>query len=258
MGGAFSKNLSDIQQNVITNLTQQNSTSCVNTVSATTNNNVLLIEGSTIGGDVIGARQTVSTDVSCVITANMDAQIRSILSATLNQTNKTNNDLFGGFNWSKNTNIFNMRQSIANNIAQINSAVCSSNTLASAQNNFVYIRNANVRGNVVGVEQKVNAKSGCTINNVMKMVSYNQQQADSNQGNTAIGMFAGLFSGIISIITILIIGVVIVFALGAVGYIGYSVFGKSSPPPPPQEAAPNPLEEYGLTDEQLLAGPGIY
>lgn len=232
MGGVFSQNIANIQQSFMNNITQNNQQSCQATVSNQANNNVVIVNGATINGNFTGVTTNVSTDASCLMVSNMDDSISNILSASLQQTNTTETDWFNGFSFDSNTNVFDIAQSVTNNISQINQATCSANQVSSTSNNYIYLTNATVNGDFVGVSDTLTASASCSITNAMKNSTYNSAAAVANQTNTDKGMFVTMVGSFAGIIGLIIIIVIILFAVGAIGFVGYeatsTVISKSS------------------------------
>lgn len=217
-------NTSDIQENFINNILQQSQQNCIATVVNEANNNVVIVNGTNIGGDFTGVSTTTSTDATCLMVSSMEDSVSSILSAIVQQTNKSQTDWFNGFQIKDSNNTFDVVQSVVNNILQINETTCAASTITSASNNYVYVTNANVGGNFIGVTDKADASASCTMTNTMKNTTYNQAQASATQTNIDLGMFSGFLGIIAAIIGVVIVGVIILFGAGIVGYFGYKKF----------------------------------
>jgi len=250
-------NISNIQQQFMNNITQVDQQNCIATVSNQTNNNVVIVNGAKIGGNFTGVSSTTSTDATCLMVSNQESSISNILSATIQQTNTTATDWFNGFQFTADTNSFNINQSVTNNINQINESTCSANTTTSASNNYVYVTNATVAGNFVGVTNTANASANCNMTNYMKSSTYNQAQASGNQSNTIIGMFVAMVAAFAAVVGIIVIGVIILFSTGAIGYVGYNAASGKPGQAPPSEAEQEltAAEALGLTPEVLASLP---
>lgn len=179
--GSISSNYNKLEQDFMNNVTQKTQMKCSNSVKASANDNIVIIDGSKIGGDVTGVTNQVSTDASCLMTATMDNNIENILNSLSKQKFKSQNDLFNGFQWGISTNISDVKQSITNNISQILNSTCSNDTESSANNNYVYLKDSTVKGNFVGVTNKTNSSFNCAMTNMMKNATYNKAHADNNQ-----------------------------------------------------------------------------
>lgn len=219
--GAKQSNLANISQQFYNQVVQQTDQSCIASVSEEQNNNVIIIQGGIIDGNFTGVSATVSCDASCLMVSNMDNTIDNILGAIANQTNQAETDISNVFNSSNQNNTFNVNQTVSNNIAQINNAVCSSSIVQSQNNNYVYTSDETVHGNFVGVNGASNAQANCSMNNNMQSSTYNQAQASADQGNSVVSVFGAIIAAFAMIIFVIVIGVVIMFSVGAVGTIGY-------------------------------------
>lgn len=243
-------NTADIQQSFMNNVLQQNQQNCQAQATDNANNNVTIIIGSTVGGNFTANAVAAQTDATCLMVSNMEDSISNILSATIQQTNTSETDWFNGFQFSDDTNTFDVNQSVTNNINQINEATCQANSTVSASNNYTYIAQSKIGGNYIGVSSKADASANCNITNSMKNTTYNQAQASGTQSNTIKGMFVAIAGIIAFFIGILIIGVVILYSSGAINHVGYST-------PPPQKPVSSDdqelmaAQELGLTPDVL-------
>lgn len=232
-------NVADIQQQFMNNITQVSQQSCIATVTNQANNNVVIVNGTNIGGDFTGVSTTVSTDATCMMVSTLEDSVNSILQAILQQQNKSSTDWFNGFQITDDTNNFNINQSVVNNILQINESLCSANTTNSVSNNYVYVTNTTIGGNFVGVTDKADASANCTMTNTMKNVTYNQVQASASQSNIVQGIFGAILAAVFAVIAVITIGVIMLFALSYFGFFG----GKKTQEQPTPEY---PLIPYDL------------
>ncbi len=245
MGLNFSSNTANIQQEFMNNIVQMANATCQSTTTAAANNNTIIIDGSKINGDVIGVSQRTQTDASCIMVSSMDNSVSNILSATAQQTNTAATDILSAFQVNSLTNTFNLRQSIINNITQINNATCSASSMLSANNNYIYVGNSTINGKFIGVTQESNTIANCAMTNTMKNVTYNQAQAQVTQSNTVVGTFAILLGIFAAIVGIMIMSVIVLFAFK---------FFKSPPPIMPEKDSDRDyrvIRELGITPEML-------
>lgn len=219
--GSASSNIANIQQSFINNITQVDQQNCIATVSSSANNNVVIINGANISGNFTGIADTTKTDASCLMVSSMENSISNILNATLQQTNTAETDWFNGFQFTSDTNSFNIVQSVTNNINQINEATCSASTIQSANNNYVYVTDATIGGNFVGVTESTSANANCSMTNIIKNSTYNQVQANATQSNVIKGMFVAMIGAFAVIFVIIAIGVVVLYSRGTKGNVGY-------------------------------------
>ena len=255
--GSASSNIAGIQQSFMNNITQQSQESCISTSNPSANNNVVIVNGANIKGNFTGVSETTTTDASCLIVSNMQDSVSDILSATITQTNSTETDWFNGFQFTADTNSFNIAQSITNNISQLNEATCAANSSSSTNSNYVYVTNATIGGDFVGVTNSSSASANCSMTNMMKNTTYNQAQANGGQTNTIKGMFVAMVAAFATIVGIVVIAVIILFAVGALGFVGYESTGsrKSSTSTPSPTSLDNQqlsaAEALGLTPDVL-------
>jgi hypothetical protein len=250
MGGGQS-NVYKATQTVSNSITQFNQSSCIATVDVSSGGNIIIIDGSHIGGNVIGSVQKISTDASCIMSNSNDANVQNILESMSSQTNSGQNGLFDFLSKLTGSTLKNqtdITQAISNNIAQINTATCSSNIISSTLPNYIYVKKAFVGGSVIGSTTDASATSSCTINNGSSAIVYNQELSKNDQTNKNKSLFFTIVIAFTVIMILIIVGVIILFATGAIGSIGYKSLKiknkekitKTPPPPPPTQPAPAP------------------
>lgn len=220
MGGSFSSNITNVQQQFMNNIIQQDQQNCISNVVNNANNNVTIITGSSIGGNFTGTAVTSTSDATCLMVSNMEDTVKSIISSIVQQTNSTATDWFNGFQITGDINSFDITQSITNNISQINQSMCQANITQSASNNYTYIANSRIGGDYVGVSSVADASANCSITNSMKNATYNQAQSAATQSNTIKGMFVAMAGAIAFFIGILVIGIIILYSTGAIRNVG--------------------------------------
>lgn len=202
MGGAQS-NFRKTYQSAVSELTTE---SCTLTTKAEASNNVVIIDHSTIKGDVEGVTLTASTDGTCVLVDNVGDVAKSILHDVAAQTTKTDSDLFGDFSFKVQTNVSDVRQSTVNNIMNVFEGTCSTSQITSTNNNFVYITDSKLGGNFKGVTNKSDNKLACTLTNLVKTSAYNAASATTNQEAHARGIAAVVMAGVVVIIVVMAVG----------------------------------------------------
>jgi hypothetical protein len=246
--GNFNTNITNMQQLFFNNVTQQDQQNCIATVNSSSNNNTIIINGAKIAGNFTGVTTTVNTDATCLIVSNMQDSISNSLSAINNQTNQASTDWFNGFQFTSETNVFNLLQSVTNNINQINEATCAANTTVSTNNNYVYLApGTTIGGDFVGVTNTGSASASCSLTNTMINTVYNQAQASSTQTNTEVGMFVAIITAIAAIIGIIVLGVIIMYATGAIGNVKYDKKDAMSQ----EDLELAAFSNLGITTEQL-------
>ena len=253
--GNFTSNSASITQEFYNNVTQENQESCIVSNTTTAEGNTIIVSGARIDGNFVGVQVASNTDSTCLLSSSMGSTIENILEASLKQTNKTSTDWFNGFQFNKQDNIFNIKQSVSNNIAQINEQTCASNSIVSANNNYIYLNGGTVGGDFIGVDTTSNFKANCAITNAMKNSTYNRAQASSNQSNSVTGMWAALMSVIAALIGLGVVVVIGVASVGGIGAVGYAVHeAKSSGSTGPQ-SAPSELQRDIMAEQQLGISP---
>lgn len=254
MGGNLS-NITNVQQGFYNNILQKDQQNCIAQTNQSSSGNVVIVSGATINGDV-GVQTTTNTDATCLMVSNMEDSIGNQLAAITQQTNTAATDLFGDFQYTEETNIFNVDQSVTNNIAQINEATCAASSITSANNNYIYVSDTTVNG-FVGVNSASNASANCSMTNMMKNTTYNQAQASATQGNTVVGMFAAFFAVLGGIIGLIIIITIIMYSTGAFKKVGYTQGqGQQQTQETPEEKALREAQDLGLTPDILQAALG--
>jgi hypothetical protein len=215
--GNISINVNKIRQDYMNNITQTNSQQCVTNTNVTASGNVITSIGNKISGNFTGINQAVGTDSTCLITNSMTSNINNILDAMADQQNKSSTGLFNDFTIGVGVNVYDIKQSTVNNLTQINSSLCASDTLVAANNNFIYVKDNEIGGNFVGISSNTNASSQCTMNNTMNMVVYNQTASNSTQTNSTMSVFVWIVIVLGVLFGLLIIGFIIFVAVGGVG-----------------------------------------
>lgn len=198
--GSIQTNIAVTEQNFTNNILQSSKNDCWANTTSNTDNNVVIADGTIVGGNFIGVQTSTNTDASCVITSTMETTVDDILKSIIQQTNQSSNSLFGGFTFSGNTNVFNARQTVVNNITQLNETVCAANTVKTTNGNYIYSRNQSVFGDFIGVNSNSESTASCTMNNTMKNSVYNEAQASNNQDNQIQSMFVAIIAAIASVI----------------------------------------------------------
>lgn len=242
-------NIAKIQQDFMNDILQNDQQNCIAQQTQQATGNIIVVSGGVIDGDFIGVRQVQNTDASCLMVSNMQNTVENVLSATLQQTNQAVTDWFNDFSYTDETNIFDISQSITNNISQINEATCSASNIQAATNNYIYVPDTRVRGNFIGVSQDSNASANCSMTNMMKNATYNKAQASATQSNTTIGMFTAIAAVIAAIIGLMVISSIIYYSTGGFGRRGTAA--AATPQLTPEERELQAAQELGLTPDLL-------
>jgi hypothetical protein len=220
--GSSQSNNATITQDFYNNVLQENQESCTLGTKELQDNNTIIISGGQIDGNFTGITNASTTDSTCLLVGQMQNSIDNILSASLQQTNKTKTDWFNGFQFNRDSNTFNIKQSVTNNISQINQQTCSSNIVESSSGNYIYFGDS-LSGNFIGISNTSNSHANCSITNAMKNQTYNRAQASGNQNNAITGMFVAIMTAIIAMIGLVTLLIVGMFSVGGIGAVGYKL-----------------------------------
>jgi ATP-dependent Zn protease len=190
-------------QNVNNTTIQASRQICQATCTNVSSGNTVIINGVKIGGNVIFSQQC-TADAQCTMVNGTSTTVDNTLQSILKQTAETS--------WapdiSAQTNISQMTQNVNNAITQIVDSTCVANATNISTNNFTYLTNSTVSGNV-SFSQTGDANANCSMTNQSTIQVANDLMAKADQTARQNGFFAGL-GAIIAIVVIIII-VVIVF-----------------------------------------------
>lgn len=238
--------------NQINNLSNEN---CINSCTTEVNNVNMVIEDSTIEGDVTVSSICDILGATCMLKASMSNDVHNQQKNEQQGTELQENDPFNVFG-----SLFGMsssisesnKQSTANRVSNIMNSTCQENSNSSTQDVNIEIIGSKVGGNVNVSSDGSISKTQCSLENVSRTTlandQSNTQKATIAQGSPL--LFAII--GVVIVVVVIMIGVVIlgVGGLGAVGVGGlaYEEFATKSPPktskPPPQRGYRAPYGPY--------------
>lgn len=246
----YQTNVYSDQQEFLTKITNDNSQTCSTSVVTIQDDNIVMVSGDTIAGNlyVIGNTGT-QISSSCAITSTMDTNVSNIMTSIAEQVNSSDSSVFGSglFSGGKDQdNTVNVKQNIANIISNVNNELCNTSVMTSQENNFVYVTNTTVGGDLYGiVNSGETVNSTCNMNNYMKTSTYNQGQSSSTQA-LKFKSFMGELVGALALIAVIIIILLIVVSL-------LKAFGKKPTDPNQQkQGQANTMGTQTLTNDQLL------
>lgn len=251
----YQTNVYSDQQDFLTKITNDNTQTCTTSVVTIQDDNIVMVSGDTIGGNlyVIGNTGT-QISSSCAITSTMDTNVSNIMSSIAEQVNSSDSSVFGSglFSGGKDQdNTVNVKQNIANIISNVNNELCNTSIMTSQENNFVYVTNTTVGGDLYGiVNSGETVSSSCNMNNYMKTTTYNQAQSSSSQ-SLKFKSFMGELVGALALIAVIIIILLIVVSL-------LKAFGKKPEQNQSNQNKTDNLQTHELTNDQiinLLGGP---
>lgn len=212
MGLTLGFQATNLQQEFLNNIVQENQQSCSSTVTPTNSNQVIIATNSKLNGATIGQINQTSTDASCLITAGMQTSVANILSATTQQTSSSESDILSIFSAQENFAATNLKESVTNNIYQISQASCTSSTAPANSSQYAYFSGDSLNNAFIGQSNTTNATSSCSMTNFMKINTYNQGQGDAGQQSKQVGTL-GAIGGVIAVILVIVIILVGMFFL---------------------------------------------
>ena len=216
----------DLTQGFYNQVIQESQQLCQATSTVYEGDSTVIIDNVSVDGDLTGINYQVSTDASCLMVSGMESSIQSMLSAIASQSDTDESDIFSFFE----TPVFNsdkesVYQIISNNIYQTYEATCQASNSIATGTQYVYIANAEVGGNLTGIDMNSSTSANCMMNNMMKNVTYVEAGASADQEVFQEGMFGEFFNSMTAIITGI---VVIVIVLGVVLVATAAFKGKGS------------------------------
>lgn len=216
MGATSSTNTSKLNLSEQTSITQSVSSSCITNCNAVTSNNTIILNNTFIGGDFT-FDSSCKADMKCTIDSTFDSNVDNLISAAVSQANTTTSGLIP--NITKDSNQLDVKEQITNSLSQYISSTCKVQTGTYFTGNTVVFNNSSIQGGVT-LGAQGNANANCSLVNTASAVVSNNQQANTNQSNTELSLFATV--GII-----LVIGIIIVVAAVVVSTI-FSSFSRGS------------------------------
>lgn len=247
----YAQNVYNVQQEFLTKITNDNTQTCTTSVVTIQDDNIVMVSGDTIAGDLYAIGNTgTQISSSCAITSTMDTNVSNIMSSIAEQVNSSDSSVFGSglFSGGKDQdNTVNVKQNIANIISNVNNELCNTSIMTSQENNFIYVTDTTVGGNLYGiVNSGETVSSSCNMNNYMKTTTYNQAQSSSSQ-SLKFKSFMGELVGALALIAVIIIILLIVVSL-------LKAFGKKPTDPNQQgkQGQGDNLNAHMLTNDQLI------
>jgi hypothetical protein len=160
---------------------------------------------------------------------SIDAQVTDILRAVLSQDAESSG--FPNALLNANANIVDVEQRTSTSLMQMTDSSCLSSTSNLSANNFTYLSNSTVGGNVEFTQQG-DATANCTMTNISAAKVTNDLGASVSQTAKSLGLF-GAIGGIIIIIIVIVVIIFIVMR-------SKSTPTPKPPPPPPKGANVTP------------------
>ena len=184
------------------------SNTCMGSCQATQSNNVIIIDGSTVGA--IEFNQRCSTQLQCEINNNLETDVASILEASSKQTSVTANG-FPDFNFNGVENSITSSQIITNSITNLINNTCTSTSVLNQNAKYVVVNNSNIAGSVQFTQEGV-ASANCVMTNRSTLKLKNQAIADASQKTTILGT-TGLIIALVVVVIIIVGGIFLISRL---------------------------------------------
>lgn len=214
--GNSSSNSTKIYNGVYNNFLSLSSNECNSTASAEIVKNNFTLECLGKCKDIIIAQIGGNLNTTCTINQQMSQSAVTSLSSQLDQVSQVSNDLFNDFLiYSSSSNKSNVTQTSVSNMVNISSNTCNSDSYAKVNDNVFNIETGSANS-IVAMSITSDQNSKCYIDNAVSQESHNTLQASVKQKSTVIGMFAFIFSTLLTLAIIFCITLVIIFAGGAV------------------------------------------
>jgi ATP-dependent Zn protease len=165
--------------------------------------NVVIIQGSTIGGNVTFDQECKAT-MTCEINNNLETDVSNILDAISKQTSVTAKG-FPDFNFDNVNQSLTSKQIITNSLTNLINNSCSASSTQIQNNNYTYVSNSTIAGSLQ-FTQKGDASAACVLTNRSAIKLANKASASASQSSTILGT-GGIILALI-VVVIIIIGVV--------------------------------------------------
>ena len=248
MGGIQSTRSMESSQSTLNQINNVSNQSCVTSCSTNTSDTTVVIDGSTVDGDINVMSVCNITGASCVLKASMTNDLHNT-QKTEQEMKKVEEDdpinilpmaIFGDS--SNDSQISN--QSITNRVSNVLNSTCQNTATSNISGTTITVKNgAEVKGNInVNAHGNID-KTSCILNNVAKNMITNDQYA--KQKNKVFQGSPILF--VIVAIVICVIGGLLVVLLLGVGGMAFKMSkgakGLKAPPgarPPPRARPPPP------------------
>lgn len=205
-------NISTYNQALLTssnNIWENSSSACVATCSAPQNNPTIILNGTTVRGNVEIVAEC-NASAACAMQSQLDTQVSNIMQSMAQQSIVTTELIPISLMVAKQKTSNIVQQNITNNITQNMQSICQATTNTMLNNPTIVGTNATVGGNLTIVSDGGSANADCTINNLARMSLFNSnvaQAAQSNKRKNVLGVV------MIAIVMMLVLGVIIVLVI---------------------------------------------
>lgn len=159
--------------------------------------NTIIISGSTTG-DVMFNQQC-RPKATCVMNQTFTTRIQDILDSLQKQTASTQS-AFLSFVVNSNTNVADVEQTITNQITQLLSSTCQASSQQLQTDNLIYVKDSTT-GNI-GFNQAEEPTTACVMNNIGRVVAYNDMVAKSDQTSKTQSIFVIIVIAIVAMVVL--------------------------------------------------------
>ena len=248
MGGIQSTRSMDSSQSVLNQINNVSNQNCITSCTSNLSDTNILIDGSTINGDINVQSVCEITGASCVLKASMTNDIhntqKSIQDMKKIEEDDPLNILPMGLVGDSSNDSQSQSQSITNRVSNVLNSTCQNNDTSNISGTVVTVKNdATVNGNI-NINSHGNVdKTSCILNNVVKNKLTNDQFAKQKnkvfQGSPILFLFVLIGICVIgALIVVLVLGLGGMITLGGVGMLEMSKGSKGPHPPGPPGARP--------------------
>lgn len=211
MGGTSQVLHTKITETVTNDVVQKNQQNCIAQSVADTSGNTIIINGSTIDGNVSGTTTKTSTDATCLMTSTIEDTVENILQNVAQQNSSISSGITDFMSKRDQDIDYDLSVTVQNSILQMSEQGCVSSSISSTTNNYIYVGDSKIGGDFLGFSNDSKANASCSMTNVMKNEAYNSLQTKVDQTAKASNMFAMLIGIAIIIFVLLgVVGVVVV------------------------------------------------
>jgi len=221
MGAAFTSQQSSAIQSINNNILNASTSNCSATCSAYNGGNTVIINGTTINGNV-SFNQSCDLVATCTINSQVNTNVTDIISSMQKQTSVTANG-FPDFSLDGVSQSVQVQQNITTSVANIIESSCQSSTQLVNQDNFTYLNNSTVNGSLT-FSQTGTVNSNCTLNNISSITVANKETASQSQTSV---ITSSILLFIILIVVVVVI-IAIIFLLNFLFKKGKSSGGSSN------------------------------
>ncbi len=206
---------------------------CKSTVTQSASDNVVVIDGATVDGNVTAIRSVVHTDASCMMTSAMEDHVDALMTNNLKDKTYAANDIMNGLAFDETVTVTNVRQRYSNATNNTIDNLCGSSSIQQTNGNLVYVRNSTIKGDFVGIDNSSSSSATCSMANMARMKSYSNMHSDVAVSSTFKGMAATLVIAVI-VVAAAVVGVTVLLSMNSQRNRATQTFGRNSGNPTDQ------------------------